>query len=70
MCHQCAELQRRNEALEAMNKTLRGLNMRMNRKNVLLTVENNNLRASIGVQMRPVGQGYLVEWEQRKEGGL
>jgi hypothetical protein len=70
MCRQCAELQRRIQALEAMNKTLRGLNTRMNRKNMLLSVENNNLRASIGVQMRPVGQGYLVEWEQRKEGGL
>lgn len=61
MCHKCSELQREIEALRAGNAVLRA-------NNVALSVENNNLRNTLGVQMRPVRPGYLVEWEQQREG--
>lgn len=71
MCHKCAELQRRVDQLESANKVLRGLNMRLNSSKMLLEVENNNLRACVGVTMQPVTrpQGYLVDWERKQEGG-
>lgn len=69
MCHNCSEKDRRIEQLEAANTVLRGLNMRLNSRKMLLEVENNNLRASIGVQMRPVSAGYLVDWERKQEAG-
>jgi len=62
MCHKCSDLQREIDALRAGNAVLRA-------NNVKLAVENNNMRAAIGVQMRPVKAGYLVEWEQQREGG-
>lgn len=62
MCHKCSELQREIEALRSGNAVLRA-------NNVALAVENNNLRSTIGVQMRPVRPGYLVEWERKQEGG-
>lgn len=62
MCHECNALRREIEALKAGNAVLRA-------NNTKLAVENNNLRAVIGVQMRPVSQGYLVDWERKQEGG-
>ena len=71
MCHQCAQLQHRVDQLESANKVLRGLNMRLNSRKMLLEVENNNLRAVVGVTMQPVTrpQGYLVDWERKQDGG-
>lgn len=69
-CHQCAELQRRIEQLEGANKVLRGLNMRLNSRKMLLEVENNNLRLCVGVKMHPVASArdYLTDWERKQEG--
>lgn len=69
MCNQCALLLRQMEQLKSANTFLRGLNMRLNNKKMLLEVENNNLRACVGVKMQPVTrpQGYLVDWERTQE---
>jgi hypothetical protein len=68
MCQQCKDLARRVSQLEAANKVLRSLNTRMNSKNLMLKVENNNLRSISGVRMQPIsGAGYLADWEAKKE---
>jgi len=68
MCQQCKDLARRVSQLEAANKVLRSLNTRMNSKNLMLKVENNNLRSISGVRMQPIsGAGYLADWESKKE---
>lgn len=61
MCHTCNELKREIEALRAGNAVLRA-------NNVVLAVDNNNLRNMIGQKMRPIKQDYLTAWEQKKEG--
>ena len=68
MCQQCKDLARRVSQLEAANKVLRSLNTRLNSKNLMLKVENNNLRNITGVRMQPIsGAGYLADWEAKKE---
>lgn len=68
MCQQCKDLARRVSQLEAANKVLRSLNTKMNSKNLMLKVENNNLRSISGVRMQPIsGAGYLADWETKKE---
>lgn len=70
MCQQCKDLARRVSQLEAANKVLRSLNTKMNSKNLMLKVENNNLRNIVGVRMQPIsGAGYLPEWERQQEAG-
>jgi regulator of replication initiation timing len=68
MCQQCKDLARRVSQLEAANKALRQINAKMNSKNLVLKVENNNLRSISGVRMQPIsGAGYLADWESKKE---
>lgn len=69
MCHECKALKRRVESLESANLFLRGLNIRINNRVVILQAENNNLRHLVGVTMLPVKAGYLPEWEREQEGG-
>lgn len=68
MCQQCKVLESRIGDLEAANKALRSINTGMNSKNLMLKVENNNLRSMTGVKMQPIsGAGYLADWEAKKE---
>jgi regulator of replication initiation timing len=68
MCQRCKDLANRVSELEAANKALRQINTKMNSKNLVLKVENNNLRNISGVRMQPIsGAGYLADWESKKE---
>jgi regulator of replication initiation timing len=68
MCLRCKDLAKRVSELEAANKAIRQINAKMNSKNLVLKVENNNLRSISGVRMQPIsGAGYLADWEAKKE---
>ena len=60
MCHECKAKQREIEALHKAMTVLR-------RQNIVLAVENKNLRNLAGRPMRPVKEDYLTAWEQSKE---